>query len=288
LKAAAKRWETAFVTGGGSGIGLRLTEMLLDRGARVAIFDLRIADAVRAALQARSTAHGGSACSFHEVDIRDRVRLGTAVVEAVACAGAPGLAINCAGTQVSKAFEELSGEEFDFVVGVNLVGSRNFAAAVLPYLRAGGQLAFIASLAGIVSNYGYAAYNASKFGVVGFAGALRLEYKPKGIAVSVVCPPEVETPMVAAERASGHPISLQLKEFSGTLSVQDACQQILRGLEAQRWMIVPGRRARFTRRLAMIVPGLMNAISDRMVRQAMRRIRATRPDRVESDSSRTV
>jgi len=268
---AATRWETAFVTGGGSGIGRRLAEMLLDRGTRVAIFDLRIADGVRAALRGRSAAHGGSACSFHEVDIRDRQALGKAISEAVVSTGAPALAINSAGTQVSKAFEELTGEEFDFVVQVNLIGSRNFAAAVLPHMRPGARLALIASLAGIVANYGYTAYNASKFGVVGLAGALRLEYKPKGIGVSVVCPPEVETPMVAEERETGHPISLQLKAFSGTLGLDSACAQILHGLEAGRSMIIPGRRARLTRRLAQIVPGLMNAISDRMVVQAMRR-----------------
>ena len=265
------RWETAFVTGGGSGIGLRLVERLIDDGARVAIFDLRLAEAVRSALTERAAARGGSTCSFHEVDIRDRAALAAAVTAAVAATGAPALAINCAGTQISKAFVDLSGDEFDFVVGVNLVGSRNFAAAVLPAIRSGGQLALIASLAGLVANYGYTAYNASKFGVVGLAGALRLEYKPKGIDVSVICPPEVDTPMVTAERATGNPISLRLKAFSGTLSVEDACAEILHGLEGRRWMIVPGSRARLTRRLAMMVPGVMNAISDRMVAHAMRK-----------------
>ena len=55
--------------------------------------------------------------------------------------------------------------------------------------------------------------------VVGLAGALRLEYRPRGVGVSVVCPPEVETPMVAEEHAGGDPIGLALKRFSGTLAV---------------------------------------------------------------------
>lgn len=95
-------------------------------------------------------------------------------------------------------------------VEVNLIGSRNFSAAVLPLMTPGAQLALIASLAGLVPNYGYAAYSASKFGVVGLAGCLRLEYRPKGIDVCVVCPPGVETPMVTEERRSGDAVGLEL------------------------------------------------------------------------------
>ncbi len=154
-------------------------------------------------------------------------------------------------------------------VEVNLIGSRNFSAAVLPLMTPGAQLALIASLAGLVPNYGYAAYSASKFGVVGLAGCLRLEYRPKGIDVCVVCPPEVETPMVTEERRSGDAVGLELKKFSGTLGLEEACEQILSGLAARRWMAVPGRRARLTRRLAQLAPALMRRTSDRMVRRAL-------------------
>lgn len=266
--AATSRGRTAYISGGGSGIGLRLAEKLLGRGASVAAFDRALFGEVRERLT-RLAKSSGATCSFHEVDLRDREGLSRAVNEAIASVGAPDLAVNSAGIQVCKQFDAMTGDEFDAVVGVNLIGSRNFAAAVLPSMNAGGRLALIASLAGIVANYGYAAYNASKFGVVGLAGALRLEYKPRGIGVSVICPPEVETPMVTAERANGDPISLKLKEFSGTLGLDEACTEILEGLDAGRWMIVPGYRARLTRRLARLVPGLMNAISDRMVAQAM-------------------
>ena len=262
----APHWRRAFVSGGGSGIGLRLTEKLLESGTSVAVFDLSVSTEVLGRLEKLAVENGVDASS-HEVDVCDGEGLARAATEAT---GPPELAVNSAGVQVCKRFETLTGAEFDRVVNVNLIGSRNFAAAVLPHMAPGARLALIASLAGIVPNYGYAAYNASKFGVVGLAGALRLESKPRGINVSVICPPEVETPMVTEERASGEPISLKLKEFSGTLGVEEACAEILRGLEAGRWMIVPGRRARLTRRLAQIVPGLMNAISDRMVAQALK------------------
>ena len=121
---------TAFVTGAGSGIGLALAEALAQRGARIAAFDLHFSDAARARLQ--------QACPdvlFLEVDVRDAAGMDEAVRNAVARIGAPDVAINSAGVLVARPFLEITSERFDFVIDVNLKGSRNFAAAVLPHMR---------------------------------------------------------------------------------------------------------------------------------------------------------
>jgi NAD(P)-dependent dehydrogenase (short-subunit alcohol dehydrogenase family) len=267
--ASPRRWRTALVTGGSSGIGLDLADRLLGRGAHVAVFDRLVQSGVRERLAERA-AGVGSTFGAWEVDVRDRDGLERAVAEAAAAVGPPELVVNCAGVQISKAFEALSAEEFDHVVGVNLTGSRNVAAAVLPRMQAGGRLALVASMGGLVANYGYAAYSASKFGVVGLAGVLRLEYAPRRIGVSVICPPEVDTPMVMEEHATGDPIGLALKTFAGRLGLEEAGAEILAALDAGTWMIVPGRRARLARHLARLAPGLMNALGDRRVRRAMR------------------
>ncbi len=65
----------------------------------------------------------------------------------------------------------------------------------------GGHIVNVASVAGFVGLYGYTAYAASKFAVIGLSESLRQELKPLGIAVSVVCPPDVDTPGLAAELA---------------------------------------------------------------------------------------
>jgi NAD(P)-dependent dehydrogenase (short-subunit alcohol dehydrogenase family) len=259
-------WSTAFLTGGGSGIGLRLAEMLARRNVRLAIFDLRLSEEVRRRL-------GGLPvrCVVNEVDVRDAAGLDAAVRAAVTEIGAPQLAINCAGVQRTAPFDQLSAETFDFVIDVNLRGSRNFAAAVLPHLPAGGRLVLIASLAGLVGNFGYAAYNASKFGVVGRASALRIEYRRRGIHVTVVCPPEIETPMVVAEREQAHPVTMATKQFAGVVDIDDACNDILRGAERGEWMVITGGRARLTRHLARLFPNLMNRIVDRMVADELRK-----------------
>ncbi len=137
--------RTAFVTGAGSGIGLALAETLARRGARVAAFDLRFSDAARSRLR--------QVCPdalFFEVDVRDAAGVATAVNQAVAQIGAPDVALNSAGVQVARPFLDIASESYDFVIDVNLKGSRNFAAAVLPHMRSGGHLALVASLAGVV------------------------------------------------------------------------------------------------------------------------------------------
>lgn len=262
-------WRTAFITGGGSGIGLRLAEMLAQQGVRLAVFDLRLTDAVRQRLGRLAPVS-----VFHEVDVRDAAGLDAAVRAAVAALGAPELAINCAGVQRARVFEELTAEDFEFVVGINLHGSRNFAAAALPHLAPGAQLVFIASLAGLVGNYGYTAYSASKFGVVGFASALRLECRPRGIGVTVVCPPEVETPMVVEERRTAPAITMQSKQFAGVVTLDALCRDILRGAARGEWLIVTGFKAKLTQWIARLTPGLMRRLTDRMVADGLRKGRS--------------
>ena len=258
--------KTAFITGGGSGIGLALAETLARRGARIAAFDLRFPDEARARLR--------KVCPealFLEVDVRDAAGVAAAVSKAVGLAGAPDAAINSAGVQVALQFLEIPSERFDFVIDVNLKGSRNFAAAVLPHMKSGGHLALVASLAGIVGNYGYAAYSSSKFGVVGLATVLRIECKVRGIVVSVICPPEVPTPMVDEERGMAPAVTMQTKQFAGTVTLADLCSQVMQGLERDRFMIVPGSwRARFTAFLARVFPRLLARITDGMVAKALR------------------
>jgi NAD(P)-dependent dehydrogenase (short-subunit alcohol dehydrogenase family) len=248
---------TVLITGGGSGIGLRLAELLAARGERIAAIDLRFSDEALRRL--------GDATTI-EVDVRD----GDAVAAAVERCGPPRLVINSAGIQMAKDFDALSEEEFRRVVDVNLVGSRNVAAATFPHLAGGGHLVLIASLAGLVPNYGYAAYCASKYGVVGLAEVLRLEGKPRGIRVSCVCPPEVETPMVVKERLTQPAPSKALKAFAGSMALDPAAAAILKGIDRGDFLIRPGR-ARRTHLLGRLLPGrTAHAISDRIVARALR------------------
>lgn len=193
---------------------------------------------------------------FFETDIRNAGLVEKNVEQAISLFGSIDLAVNSAGVVINQSLEETSPEDFKRVIDINLVGSFNFAHAILPKLTSNSQLAFISSIAGLISNYAYSAYGASKFGVVGLATTLRYEYAHKGISISCICPPEVKTPMVEAELKSGNSISLALKKFGGSMAPDDACDQIVAGLDAKKWMIIPSLNAKFLALFTRLSPGL--------------------------------
>lgn len=259
---------TLFVTGGGSGIGRHLARLVAERAERVAVFDVTIPDAVRTELT--DLAGADRLALFDDVDVRDAPGLAAAVAGAVERVGPPTLAISSAGISRNDRFAESSIEDFEQTIAVNLVGSRNFAAAVLPHLTPGTRLALIASLAGITGGYTYAAYASSKAGVIGLARVLRLEYAPEGIGVSVICPPEIMTPMVERYATTMHPATRALKDVAGTLPIDDACREMLTQLDRGRFLVVPGRRARRTVRMSRWLPdALTMRMADRIVRRSL-------------------
>jgi len=266
--------KTLFVTGGMSGLGKAFASEYLARGYDVAIFDLEIKADVLQELDALSK-HDGQKIVALQANVTDFPALESAVQQSVEAIGPPDLAINCAGIQRAHPFPDLSQQDFEQVVQINVFGSRNFAAAVLPSMQEGSRLALVSSMAGFAANYSYAAYCASKFGVVGLGRVLRLECKPRGINVSLICPPEVDTPMVIEELKSMHPVSRKLKDLGGSLSVEEAMRGILGGLDAGKAVIIPGAKAKLTYFCNRYLPDfIMNAVVDYIVRSELQKMNA--------------
>ena len=263
--------KTVFITGGGSGIGQEFAERLAAEGADIAIFNRKLAPEVVARLKARAKRPDQKFESY-SADVADEAGLSAAIERAVQDMGAPDLAINSAGIHGASPFHELSGKEFDRVIAVNLGGSRNFAAAVLPHLKPGSHLVFVASLAALAGSYAYVAYCASKFGVMGLATCLRLELKLRGIDVSICCPGEIATPFLAKESDSLHPISAALKAFAGTLETAPACDSMLKRIARRQFEIVVGARPRASAFLARHFPGMTAAISDSIAAKAAKKL----------------
>jgi len=266
--------RTFFVSGGMSGIGKALALEYSRRGADIAVFDLVVEDTVVAELENARRSQSQKIVAY-QASVTDFEQLREAVDKAAAALGAPALAINCAGINKALPFAELPREDYERVVQVNVFGTRNFAAAVLPLMERGGRLALVASMAGFTANYCYAAYSSSKFAVVGLGKVLRLECKPKGIAVSLICPPEVDTPMVVEEMKDMHPVSRALKDLAGSLTVEEAMRGIFAGLDAGKHVIIPGGKAKLTYFFNRYLPEfVMNALVDRIVRSELKKMGA--------------
>jgi len=250
---SAQPQKNIYITGGASGIGLQLARDYVRSGCAVTLFDIQSTEEAVAELSAIPGA--GSVRAF-ALDVSDPTSVRQIFAQAAA-EQRPDVVIHCAGICIAAPFEEIDDVAYTRLININLLGSRHVAAGVLPHLKSGAQLVFVASMAGLVGCYGYSAYCASKYGVVGLAEVLRIELAPRGIDVSVVCPPEVETPLVVEERKSRPKQTESLKLMAGTLPVDFAVAQVRRGIDQRRFLIIPGKRARglwFTNKL---LPGFL-------------------------------
>ncbi len=265
--------KTAWVTGGSSGIGLELTQRLLKDKFQVCIFAHAGIEQAVANLKKISP----SVCGF-EVDVQNESTMDAKFAEAVATFGTPDLLINSAGISIAKNFDEMTSQEFERQIQINLVGSRNVAHAALPHLKQAVQqgkrpkIVFIASAAGLVGCYGYTGYCASKFGVIGLAEVLRMELRSQKIDVAVVCPPEVDTPLVTEERKTGSPVTAALKQLGGgTMPVDKACKEIYEGIFANEFMIIVGTQLRILTKLSRILPDTYHGQIDKKLDQIIKK-----------------
>jgi 3-oxoacyl-[acyl-carrier protein] reductase len=182
--------KVAVVTGGTRGIGRGIAEALVGAGVRVVVGARREGD-VRAAQGELGERARGVVCDVRRAE--DCVRLMDAAASEF---GGLDILVNNAGVGVFGRVEELTVSDWDRVLETNLGGVFYCSRAAIPHLkrRGGGWIINIGSLAGKNAFPGGAAYNASKFGLVGFSEALMQEVRHDGIRVSYIMPGSVSTP----------------------------------------------------------------------------------------------
>ena len=268
-----KNMKTAWVTGGSSGIGLELSKRLLKGGYQVCIFAHAGIEQAVADLQKLSPTVRG-----FEIDVQNESTIDTKFAEASTAFGTPNLVINSAGISVAKSFEDMSSQEFESQININLIGSRNVAHAALPHLKQSVQqgqrpkVVFIASVAGFVGCYGYTGYCSSKFGVIGLAEVLRMELRNQNIDVSVICPTEINTPLVTEERKTGSPITAELKQIGGNISVEEACKEIYDGIFSSEFIVIPNTQARILTKVSRLLPSFYRKQIDKKLDKIIRKL----------------
>ena len=192
---------SAFVTGGGSGIGRAIALALAKRGAAVGVMDLR--EETAAAVATSIEADGGKAIVLSG-DVSRWEDVDRAVGKTVAALGTLGIVVNAAGILDAYATaDETSPELWERVIAINLTGTfygcKRALAELLP--AGSGRIINIASAAGLVGEGGGAAYVASKHGVVGLTRRLSSTYGGRGITANAICPGPIETNLRASSMA---------------------------------------------------------------------------------------
>lgn len=169
--------KVAIVTGGSSGIGAAVVERLSCEGARVLVADLNPPQAA------------SDAVVFHRTDLTVRGQAAQMVQAAEALFGGVDVVVNNAGIGCLAETPDLSDEVWDRVFALNISAVFHVCRAAIPIMRRqGGAIVNIASISGLVGDYGFSAYNASKAALINYTRTLALDCARDGIRVNALCP----------------------------------------------------------------------------------------------------
>jgi short-subunit dehydrogenase len=253
---------TAVVTGAASGIGAALAPLLAARGTDLVLLDRDAGrlDGVAASIRA---AHPARSVDTVVADLADAGQLADAAGRIVA--GHPGttLLVNNAGVALGGRFDQVTVEEFDWVLDVNFRAAVRLTHALLPTLKAhpGSHLVNVSSIFGIMGPAGQAAYSSSKFALRGFTEVLRHELAEDGVGVTSVHPGGIATRIAESARVGSgvDPVEAEegKREFARFLSypADRAAARIVTAVERRRPRLLIGASAVVPDLLVRLAPG---------------------------------
>ncbi|WP_042380359.1 SDR family NAD(P)-dependent oxidoreductase [Streptacidiphilus melanogenes] len=266
---------TAVVTGAAGGIGEQLAHALARRGSALALVD-RDAEGLRRVAKAVGEISARPVATY-VVDLSDDAAthaLGDTLATAHPDAA---LLVNNAGVALGGTFEQVSEEEFDWLMAVNYRAVVTLTRALLPVLRAnpGSHLVNLSSLFGLIAPPGQVAYATSKFAVRGFTEALRAELAGQ-VGVTVVHPGGIRTRIAESSRfAASVPTAEQAAARSGfnrllTYPPERAAEEIVAAVERRRPRLLIALSARVPDLVARLFPARYSTLLGLVLKAAGR------------------
>ena len=264
----------AIITGGSSGIGKATAKLLAQQGTSLSLIarDRSKLETARQEIKEVSIDPKQQVLIF-VADVSIQQQIDRAIQKAIAALGTPDLLITSAGIAHPGYFSEIPIEVFEKTMAINYFGSLYAVRAVLPSMeqQKRGKIVLISSGAGILGIYGYTAYCPSKFALRGLAESLRGELKPKKIDVTIVYPPDTDTPQLAAENKIKPPETKKITATAKAWTADAVAETIIRGVQKKRFAIAPGTELTVLNRLHSVIYPILNWYFDRMVKQVNRK-----------------
>jgi 3-dehydrosphinganine reductase len=270
------RGKLVLITGGSSGIGLALAKGVAASGGNVAILARTKKMLSTAETEIKSSQKDSGQKVFSIMaDITQQEKLTSVLEKFVAAAGIPDIVINSAGVAHPGKFTALDPDIFRWMMDVNYFGTVNVLKALLPQMqqRRSGTIVNISSIAGFIGVYGYSAYGASKYAVRGLSDVLRSELKPYGLKVSVVFPPDTETPQLEYESQYKPFITKEVAGSAKLMSADTVADDILKQVALGKYIILPGSEGKLLFTAQNLLGRLLYPIMDMMVNSAIAKIK---------------
>lgn len=242
--------KVVVITGAASGIGKSLTENLAKEGCYLALADINSKGLIEVA---EMIENGTDKHIIKIVNVAERDQVYGFAEEVINEYGRVDIVINNAGVALRSAIEEISCEEFEWLMGINFWGVVYGSKAFLPYLKQQKEahLVNVASMHGVFTNPGVGAYSSSKFGIRGFTMVLAQELKDTSVNVSYVCPGGIQTNIVLNAREA---INAELEKtrdeahekftkIVARTSADKAAKKIIKGIKKNKARILIGSDA---------------------------------------------
>ncbi|GAA3358686.1 SDR family NAD(P)-dependent oxidoreductase [Saccharopolyspora gregorii] len=248
---------TAVLTGAASGMGEQMAHQLAARGSDLVLIDRDEARLTTVADTLRAT-HPDRTVHPHVADLADTPALDDLAQRITTAAPHITLLINNAGVALGGTFDQLTGDEFDWVIDINFRAPVTLTRLLLPRLGEGAHIVNVSSLYGLIAPPGQSAYAASKFALRGFSDALRHELAEQGIGVTTVHPGGIRTRIAESARVASGVDEQQLARgranYAKLLSypADKAAAQILDGVHRRKRRVLIASSA--------VVPDLLSRL----------------------------
>ena len=183
------------VTGGGQGLGAAICRSLAEDGATVIPVDVKPENLTKISEEIKGT---GGTCEGYQMNVADVENVTNVINEIISKHGRIDVVINNAGIDYTMAIDEITNDQFNRVIDVNLVGPFNVSKAVFSHFKenGGGHIVNIASTAAKRAWPNASAYHASKWGLLGLSHALHAELRKDKIKVTAVVAGGMQTPFI--------------------------------------------------------------------------------------------
>ena len=257
--------RTALITGAASGLGQAFAEQLSRDGWKLILWDRN-----DAGLRDTASRCGVAEVTQQVVDLSSEASVNQSFAALDAAQRSPDLIFHAAGVLDVGDLDALSAAACRRDIEVNYLGTVHLLLAAKARLKEGSRIICVSSIAGLKGLPEFAGYCASKFAVYGFCEAVHGDFKRRGIALSVLCPPAVDTPMV--KNLSARPVLYDIFPFAEKDTV---IRSIVKAIEQRdKFLILVDAQSAFLYRVNGLLPRATSAILEGLVQRRKKKVSA--------------